>query len=104
MTRSKWAFETTGPTSTSSPAAGSPTTNALTSHQLLDELVGDRLVDEDTAGGSALLARVPETGDADRRRSGEVRILEDHRRCLAAEFQVDALRVSAAARLRHVRC
>ncbi|CAM5743836.1 hypothetical protein SHIRM173S_02582 [Streptomyces hirsutus] len=59
-----------------------------------DELVVDRLVDEDTRGGRTVLAGVEEARDGDVLHGlGDVGVLEDDDRRLAAQLQVDALEV-----------
>jgi hypothetical protein len=59
---------------------------------VLDERVGDGLVDQDSASCAALLAGVPVSGCAKPRcRRGQIGVVEDDDWGLAAEFKVYAL-------------
>src|SRR5690606_23005247 len=59
-----------------------------------DEVVVDRLVDQHAGGGGAVLAGVEVAGDRDVLDGlGDVDVLEDHDRRLAAQLEVDSLEI-----------
>ena len=87
-----WLSLTIGPTSVSG-SVGSPTTpRSILASKSLPEVVVDRALDVDAAGGGALLAGRPEGAGVDElRRTIEVGVRHDDRGVVAAELELDAL-------------